>query len=252
MSFSGSTVLNFCLGSLPGCATISEAHWLVDQHPGGRSPSCRHCGPRCEVLSLDFRASLRESARFYDAIREQLGVQTLFSSDKSFKIYDRLAPGRDFSAIVLFKDPLYQLNSWKRTMDAAGRKEDNATFLRYYTRYYRELIEGDVRGKKIYLPTHLFQTKPGRALKAVCRAFDLTFDASAARYWERTHHSMGGNFHPTSRIKKDGISAVRIRDVRPAEFDPALVKLSESHEGSRAVYERMMALSIESMEAASL
>jgi hypothetical protein len=245
MSFSGTTVLNYCLGSLPRSATISEAHWLVDEHPAGRRPSCRRCGSACEVLTDQFRDRLVGEPDFYRTIRERLGAEHLFSSDKNLKIYDRLEPCRRFSAIVLFKDPLYQLNSWLSAMARGGKRitvSECVDFLGYYVGYYESLLDEPVGGTKVILSCQEFQRWPERTLKMLCTELGLVYEPSAVRYWETTHHAIGGNFCPYFAYRKGGEEAVRVRDVRPAAFDPKLVAVAAGHRASQAVYERMLTL----------
>lgn len=247
MSFSGSTVLNYCLGSLPGCATISESHWLVEEHPAGRRPSCRKCGKLCAVLTDDFRENLKSEPQYYDAIRARLDVDHLFSSDKNLKIYDRLEPGRNFSAVVLFKDPLYQLNSWFASMTRRGRHQSDADcekFLRYYVRYYRELLNAFIAGTKLFLSCHDFQTQPEAMLRVLCQHFRLQFDSCALRYWETDHHAIGGNFSPYQIFRKGGQQAACIRDLRPRAFDERLKRIAQNYTAASEIYAELMALRI--------
>ena len=50
MSFCGSTVLSYVLGSLPGFCNIGESHWLTDRTKTGERIFCARCGPTCKVL----------------------------------------------------------------------------------------------------------------------------------------------------------------------------------------------------------
>jgi hypothetical protein len=243
MSFCGSTVLSLCLGSLPGCATIGESHWLIDQHPSGKMVPCQACGSECTHLSAESKQKLAHCDAYYETIRASLGARVLISSDKNLKIYDRLSPGRNFSAIVLFKDPIYQLNSWRKAMIRNNRSHQCEKFLNTYTNYYNKLIDERIVGQKYYLYTNYFQKEPSDSLTKICAFFNISFNPAALRYWEHEHHAIGGSFDLAYKLAGEGAAAMAVRDMRPARFDDELVELCANHQPSREVYARLLALS---------
>ena len=204
---------------------------------------CQTCGSACTRLSAGLRQRLTRGAAHYETIRAALGAPVLISADKTLKLYDRLAPGRDFSAIVMFKDPLYQLSSWRNVMVRKGREHDCGRFLDAYARVYAALVDAPISGRKCYLSTHAYQTEPEANLERICAFFDLAFDPAALRYWEHEHHAVGGNFHLGYKLETEGLGAMPVRDMRPARFDDELVALCANHQPSRDVHARLLALS---------
>jgi hypothetical protein len=247
LAFSGTTISNYALGSLPRCGTIGESNWLVDDHPSGHSPQCKSCGENCNYISKAFREAFKKSARpHYDMIREALGVDHLISSDKRLDFYDRLEEGRKFSAVVIFKDPLYQLNSWYKIMLRQGRpdlEQKKNRYLNYYSKFYRTCIDEQVEGEKIFLSTHGFQKDPESSLIAICSYFDIEYDGTALEYWTHVHHALGGNFDPYKTFRRMGADGARIADRRPESFAPELCALTDSHAESRAVFDELAELS---------
>lgn len=195
LSFCGSTVLSYVLGSLPGAATIGESHWLVDPLPDGTLLGCGRCGPACEVITPALRERLQSAgADWYDVISRALGPQVLVSSDKDHGLLERLDPDGRRSELVVFKSPVDHLRSYMRALTATDVRPDVEWYPRGWAHHYGR--EPRIRGRRAVLLLDDFRHSPSGCVAALADWLGLPFDPRALEYWEFPHHAVGGNFNP--------------------------------------------------------
>ena len=197
LSFCGSTVLSYVLGSLSGAATIGESHWLVDPLPDGSLAACDRCGDACGVITPALRERLRfAGADWYDVIGAALGPQVLVSSDKDHALLERLDPAGRRSELVVFKSPLDHLRSYVRALTAAGVRPEIEWYPRGWAEHYGRAPR--IRGRRAVLLYDDFLRSPTGCIAAIADWLGLRFDPRALDYWEFPHHAVGGNFNPFS------------------------------------------------------
>jgi hypothetical protein len=202
LSFCGSTVLSYVLGSLPGAATIGESHWLVDPHPGSRVSECVRCGSACELLTPALRESLRTAgADYYEVIGKALGQQVLLSSDKDHLLLKRLDPDGRRSELVVFKSPIDHLTSYVNRLTRDGIRPEVEWHPRGWANHYSH--EPRIQGRRAFLLYDDFQRSPSDCLVSLADWLGLPFDPRALDYWEFNHHAIGGNFNPFSIHNSD-------------------------------------------------
>lgn len=237
MSFCGSTVLSYIVGSLPGVCNIGESHWLTEIPKSGERIFCARCGPGCQVLNDKFRASLAEEPRdWYKKIADRLRTDALVSSDKAPALLDRLDPERNYDLVVLYKPPELHARSYMRSMRRGGTEPKIGSYLTHWTNFYRRYLENfDIAGTKLFVDAEHFYRDPEQALKTLCGRLGLEFDPAALTYWRKGHHAVGGNFNPYSRLLSDPETL----PVVPLEIHPIeeeLLTQIAAHEPSQAVY----------------
>jgi len=204
VSFSGSTILSYVLGSLPGSRSAGESHWLIDESSGGKLLGCCQCGQECRVLTDSFREALRrDQTGWYERIGQQLGADILISSDKTPRLLDRFDPKRGFDLIIVFKEPRMQFGSYKKAMDRRSNPYNPEGYLKSWVDFYKGISQYEICGQKIFLDSESFQQAPADIVCKLCGALDLRFDESCLNYWEADHHTVGGNFNPYSRLKSE-------------------------------------------------
>jgi hypothetical protein len=211
-SYCGSTLLDRILGSLPGCASIGESHWLTKSRDANAVvtpidfgvedppfvPRCTICGPDCEVLSLDFRMDLTADRRdWYQKIAGRVGTKTLFAADKNWsKLIDN-DPFLRMDALVLFKSP-EQAWSSQRSKLAAEREpafyeEQLGRYMRNWSRNYEMLLNScALQGEKTFLFFDAFARDRGKQLAKLCEALGVPYDETVLSRAER-RHTIGGN-----------------------------------------------------------
>lgn len=238
MSFCGSTILSYVLGSLPECANIGESHWLVDLPRDASSPrqTCHRCGPACRVLTDTLREELRlceSDGTWYGRIAQALHTETLISSDKDSGLLDRLDPARERHELVLFKRPDRALLSHER---ATGRQDLGKWYGRAYSAQYGSPPE--ISGTRNYLFLDDFLANPPEAIAALSSALSLKHDHSALQYWEHPHHTIGGNFNPYAKPEKREIVA---RPVVATDHVDRFLTASDLDPLAWSAFDRMMA-----------
>lgn len=241
MSFCGSTILSYVLGSLRGCATIGESHWLVDAHPSGKRLHCNRCGDRCEVLTDAFREGLAaDRAGWYARIAAALGTDTLISSDKSLRHLERLAPERDYDALILFKRPDRHAQSHVRVMQRNGSDADIPGYFERWCDFHTKAIDGlDIRGEKLFLWIDDFLANPQSTLRRLAGWLNAPYDESALQYWVEAQHAIGGNFNPWHWLKRYPADL----PIRPPGDEPpvdAAIAAALSSSAAWSVFDRLV------------
>ena len=211
VSFCGSTLLDRVLGSLPGCANISESHWLTGARLAkGYTPIdfdapdtealryCTTCGRNCRVLTMPFRRSLAADAtNWHGEIAQQLGTRVLISADKNPPKLVDLDPLMRFDALVLFKSPV---EAWMSTLrklpkdqDAAFYRRKCEEYLKLWTdRYLLFLEHFTPQGRVVFLHFDAFARVPRKVMPHLCEALDLPCDLDVLETGAQ-RHAIGGN-----------------------------------------------------------
>jgi hypothetical protein len=195
MSFCGSTVMSYVLGSLPGSATIGESHWIVDRTSDGRHLNCTLCGPACPILTPQLRKRVSSPATsWYDTLGRALGTRHLISSDKDHKLLRRLDPAGNRSELVLYKHPLDHFRSYVRALEGTGLSPAIDWYPTGWSQFYAH--RSHIEGKRAFLLFDDFLDEPLLTLRLIAEWADIEFDGSALEYWQHIHHAIGGNFNP--------------------------------------------------------
>jgi len=195
LSFCGSTVLSYVLGSLPGAATIGESHWLVDPLPDGKLLECSRCGTACSVITPALRERLQAAgADWYDVIGTALDPHVLVSSDKDHALLERLDPDGRRSELVVFKSPIDHLRSYVRALTSVGVQPDVGWYPRGWATHYGH--GPSIRGRRAFLLLDDFLRSPSGCVAALANWLGLPFVPRALDYWDFPHHAVGGNFNP--------------------------------------------------------
>jgi len=256
VSYSGSTLLDRVLGSLPGVRSIGESHWLLKSYHRRRQapfdfacddpahlPSCSICGPSCAVLNLDFRMDLAaDPCSWYQKIAERLGTDILVSADKNVAKLLENDPLLRFDALVLFKSPE---QAWSSTLDKLPRDRDDGYYERELTLYLKKWVEAygllldafSPLGRKVFACFDDIALDPEGELRSICQKLGLPFDPAALR---RTipWHAIGGNARVHRKLLADGFSL----DIRPlpAPVMPSRhAKIIAGDEAVQAIYGRL-------------
>jgi len=238
LSFCGSTVLSYVLGSLPGAGTIGESHWLVDPLPDGTLLGCCRCGTACRVITPALRERLRTAgADWYDIIGTALGPSVLVSSDKDHALLERLDPDGRRSELVVFKSPIDHLRSYVRALTSTGERPEVEWYPSGWAKHYGH--ETCIRGRRAFLLFDDFLRSPSGCVAALADWLGLPFDPRVLEYWEFPHHAVGGNSNPfeptnlgrrridpnrrfTSPVPEDVLEAVVAASDAPRVFEALL------------------------------
>jgi len=207
MSFTGSTIVSYALGALPGCSAVNEAHWLLDRP----SEVCARCGDQCPAWSVEFRRGLLSTKAFYSDLRHRVRADVLITCDKDPEIYDRIEPAGQRSYLMLYRDPLAQAPSALKAAKLEGSHTDLDSFLNYWVdKNLQVLAKTTERGGGFLMRLEDFQAQPAEAMEKLCRAFGLPYTTAWKMYWMKSQHPIGGNFNPWSTLKDGDVNKVRI------------------------------------------
>jgi hypothetical protein len=115
MSFSGSTVLNYVLGSHPGVYGGSELYRLIDTDPAKRC-GCSWCHEGCAVLTPERIATLNKE-NIYTSLARFTQKESVVDTSKNLPWFEDVFPRQNAeevspSMIVLSKHPLRQLAAY--------------------------------------------------------------------------------------------------------------------------------------------
>lgn len=216
-AWSGSTLLSYLLGALPGVATCGEGHALITRREEHEQQgfACVQCKSwRCPVLTRSFVKSLTPQT-LYPSLCAQYGKRLLVTSDKTPKLYSRFLGWDDLKhALVIFKRPEAYVWSHVRRFELpetvwgtprerannAARKQrwlrDPYTYLQYvlegYTFVYTTIV-AHARGSAAFIPYEAFSSDPEAWLHQLCTFLAVDWRPSALQYWKAAQHVVGGN-----------------------------------------------------------
>jgi hypothetical protein len=91
----------------------------------------------------------------------------------------------------------------------------------------------------IVVSTTLFQTEPRLVLRTIGETLGIPYSDDWQRYWELTHHAVGGNFDPYSKPRAGIERAVTPR--RPVDLEPEALDVANRHLPSQEVHARLEA-----------
>jgi hypothetical protein len=195
--FSGSTWLSYVLGSHPHAATLGEHHRRFE---GVREIDCRYCRarglPQCEVLQGINEAPIAEAYRFPLKRFSNQGVTTLIDNSKKISWLKQLldngaCEGLSLRVIHLVRDPRGWIASCL-SRDPSLSVEGLLADWRYRVDLHqRELAEMEL--PVLNLCYDLLCLNPQPWLGAISRFTGLDYGIKHLDYWNRIHHSMGGN-----------------------------------------------------------
>ncbi|MCP5055388.1 MAG: tetratricopeptide repeat protein [bacterium] len=218
MSFCGSTLLGFLLGSLPAVTNVGESHNLVYSRHGMRSgpaggsgsdlggmAPCSSCGAQpCPLWTLAFRHALAEEpVDWYGKLATQAGTPVLLSSDKSHAKLSGLDPFGRHDLIVLFKSPSAAWASARRR--PRPPKEPSRYMTRWEREYARLLHDLPVEGRRVVLHFDAFRRDPAAHLRRLAELLEIPIpvghDLLAIT---PDQHVVGGNKYTHAGLRAEG------------------------------------------------
>ncbi|MCP5055389.1 MAG: hypothetical protein GY937_01550 [bacterium] len=213
VAFSGSTLVGHLLGGLPGASNIGESHWLIHRRIGWQGVDidfdadrdealsyCNSCGPTCPIWTWEARRALSLDRRdWFRRIGEQLGAQTLVSTDKNQLKHLTLDPWLRFDALVLFRHPRH---AWKSAARPGRKPRSVDAYLRRWDDEYRKLaFDLPNRGAKVFLDLDAFRKDPDRHLERLQRT--LALPSRDSQLDAAPDHSIGGNGRVVTAFRED-------------------------------------------------
>jgi len=183
ISYCGSTILQYVLGSLPNTIAVSEVRRVLQKE------RCMSCPPgECPHFPLPEGKELREKYFYYD-LAQHLGVdKTIVSGDKLLRFFLGRVKGCKTFPIISFRHPLSMLAS-----HVANKNVNPGVVLKQINQAYSSLIQN--LENPIFLDFDYFMHNKATTLKALCYHLGLEFDQKALEYWNFSdqHHTFGGN-----------------------------------------------------------
>jgi|GEM_PF-831969 len=195
--FSGSTWLSYVLGSHPQAATLGEHHRRFE---GGRETDCRYCRlrglPQCEVLHGIDQAPIAEAYRFPLKRFSSQGVTTLVDNSKKISWLRQMldsgaCEGLSLRTIHLVRDPRGWIASCLSRDPSLSVEGLLAGWRDRVDLHQKELAELGL--PVLNLCYDLICLDPQPWLESICRFTNLSYSIEHFAYWNRIHHSMGGN-----------------------------------------------------------
>jgi len=258
VAYCGSTLLDRMLGGLPGVKSTGESHWITkvrrdDRYcdmtlseplDSARFVPCTGCGPRCEMLTPQFRRSLAaDNTNWYRKIAARLGTRILVSADKNLPKLSDKDPLLDLSALVVFKSPEQAWRSRLEKLPAdreeAYYAEECRTYVEVWTRAYQSCVDHfRPEGPVAFLNFDAFSRVPDRLLRGVCSALELPYDAEVLR---RTvpGHAIGGNGRAMRRLR-DNDYTVDLSPLPDPDLPHTHGEIIASHAGAQQIWRRLM------------
>lgn len=189
-SYSGSTVLNYLLGTPARVTAVGEAHWIIDRAQlAGRSRlTCLDHDEACDLFTAEVLAEMASAPPdgWYRRLAQRIGAEVMVTTDKHPEIYQRL--GLPDVAVLVYKDPRAQLASLARHEGG-----DPLEYVGEVVRIYEAALEW--RGPGLAVCMEDLIDRPMVILSQLERALGVPYDGHALRFWEsKRGHNMGGNF----------------------------------------------------------
>ncbi len=209
LDYCGSTVISNVLSGLPGAVNVGESHWIIDRKIG-----CKECGKKpCPVFTNRLLSRLRiadtNDESWWEIIFEETGSETIISSDKLPKHYDRF--GTPEYLLFVYKDPRANIYSWcKRKFPS--RNESGSTFsseeissgIEWWIKVTEDMVQWlenqDCEIATISLED--FARNPREMVKGISTWIATDFDPTTIEFWRRELHYIGGN-HSVKRMNPD-------------------------------------------------
>ncbi len=258
VSFSGSTLLDRILGSLPGARSIGESHWLAKSYRNKVAgpidfttdstagvPQCSVCGHDCQVLNLPFRAQLSVNrTNWYQKIAERLDADLLINADKNAPKLAENDPLLRSDCLVLFKSPIqaWQSHVSKLPVDKEPEFYDEhlTKYLATWTRSYRIFLD-DFRptGKVVYLCFDEFTQNPETEFARITRLLNLPNDQSVLKHASQGH-AIGGNSNAMKLIRNADYG-ININPLKPADIEDRHADIINADMQVNEVYKRLLA-----------
>jgi len=199
----GSTLLDRCLGRLPGVVALGETRWILDAGLGQWThlAACGAHGSECSVFTPAVLAGLRADGEhgWWDRLSDLVGAEVLVSADKSPATWARL--GLPDVLLVPYRSP----ESMLRSYETPGRWGTVAEGGAEIVRVWRWVRESGIRFVPIDTDT-LADTLPA----AVAR-LGLPWSPDVLEPWGHRGCVFGGN---SARLQQFG------RAFRPADSTP--------------------------------
>lgn len=196
-SYSGSTFFHLTLANDPAGFAVGEVQHLFAPTKERHLRSTWKCG--CGDPSCDFwdRVKKRGVEALYETIFE-LNPEVDFIVDSSKNVVwtaehsERLARrGIEVERVLIWKTPLEFAHSLKKR-NRLGEGEGLANWPRYHRLFYSFMDEW----RAIKYSEYTNDQAP--VLTAVCDYLGIPYFPGKERFWEKTHHVLGGNL--SSRI----------------------------------------------------
>ena len=220
MSFSGSTLLNYVLGSHSGVYGASEIYSLI--HPiNGSKGYCSWCEDDCPVLSKKNLDSIRLKT-FYSDLARFSGKQLIVDSSKHLWWFEEAFAAQSSKSfqpifLILTKHPMRHLASFmgfhpnhlrasglatlikqslKDPINALSSERLHISYwlgvmLDYYTNLFSNPLLNEYPTEQIRYED--FVLTPAEALEKTLAFFDTPYSAEALKYENFEHHGYGGN-----------------------------------------------------------
>jgi hypothetical protein len=245
LSFCGSTVTSYILGSLEGCGTVGESHWLVDNTSTGAIIYCSHCGPACAYWTEPFRDALKaDPTNWYIKLADKLSVDTLISSDKTPFYLDRLDPRREYDFLVLYKPPELHARSHANVIQRNGAIVEISKYLDYWSTFYERLMKRyPVSGRVVFVNSQVLYERAGDRILTLAKTLDLPIAGNPLSYWTKVHHAVGGNFNPYSWIHSD-LDRLKIAPLTIHPLSDAHLREVDSHARAMATFANLESRSL--------
>ncbi len=244
MSFCGSTLLGYLLGSRPDAANVGESHALVYRRQGMRpipvdyasdEPEgmirCTLCGEgECPIWTVPFRRTLAaDPIDWYGKLAVQAGAPILVSSDKSHAKLSGLDPFSRHDVVILFKTPSVHFASAR--LRPRPPKDPQLYMTRWEREYARLLHDLPVKGRKIVLHFDAFRRAPEVHLRRLLERLDLPVsDTTDPLEVDPAQHVIGGNPYTRQDVREEGRRlGIRTGDVHelPDEAGRAIAERQE-------------------------
>lgn len=220
LSFSGSTVLNYTLGSHPGVYGASEIYALTSGEPW-LSQKCSWCKEECTVLSEKNIEQLKEKT-FYKDLARFSGKNRIIDSSKHYWWFEHVFNAQQHKGfcpylILLTKHPLRHLASFMNNHPAHLRKSGFKSLLKrallsphtilsqdkMHLEHWLDVMQNFYDG---LLSKPLFQRYPHQVIKyedfvldtektlaPALNFLDRKFDPESVHYSNYEQHGIGGN-----------------------------------------------------------
>jgi tetratricopeptide (TPR) repeat protein len=245
ISFSGTTMLNSLLGSLPDCGAVSESSSITcyaraklkNRHQNREADfstatvkdlvPCDLCGHDCEVFDFEFRRKLQaDSTNRFFKYAQVLQCGTVITSDKAW--VSKMDPLERYYGIIQFRDPYNSFVSFQKRnhlfFENRSETESIAAFVQFYKRAYnRFLHEQQPQSGRFVLHWESFVKDPAFHLKLICNTIGLDFDPDVIEHRKINQHTFSGNRFVRDKFKavptKHKIRKVDVNQVAKVLFE---------------------------------